>query len=125
MVLDTKQRRDMLQQAAAMGERTQFASGRMKVPTLIILKGNTDQKEYMLTNKLTVIGKSELATVRLKGWFKPELAAQINQHDDGFYVGSGDKVPSVNGSAITGPLKLNDGDVIEVCGVRMNFIFRE
>jgi hypothetical protein len=53
------------------------------------------------------------------------MAAQINQHDDGFYVGSGDKVPSVNGSAIAGPLKLNDGDLIEVCGVRMNFIFRE
>jgi pSer/pThr/pTyr-binding forkhead associated (FHA) protein len=125
MVLDTKQRRDMLQQAAAMGERTQFASGRMKVPTLVILNGNTDQKEYMLTNKLTVIGKSALATVRLKGWFKPQMAAQINQHDDGFYVGSGDKVPTVNGSQITGPVMLNDGDLIEVCGVRMNFIFRE
>ncbi len=34
MVLDTKARRDMLQQAAAMGERTQFAVGRLKVPTL-------------------------------------------------------------------------------------------
>jgi pSer/pThr/pTyr-binding forkhead associated (FHA) protein len=125
MVLDTKQRRDMLQQAAAMGERTQFASGRMKVPTLVILNGNTDQKEYMLTNKLTVIGKSSLATVRLKGWFKPEMAAQINQHDDGFYVGFGDKIPTVNGRAISGAVKLNDGDLIEVCGVRMNFIFRE
>ena len=29
MVLDTKVRRDMLQQAAALGERTQFASGRI------------------------------------------------------------------------------------------------
>lgn len=125
MVLDTKQRRDMLQQAAALGERTQFASGRMKVPTLVVLNGKTDQKEYMLTNRLTVIGKSALATVRLKGWFKPEMAAQINQHDDGFYVGPGDKIPTVNGLAISGPVKLNDGDLIEVCGVRMNFIFRE
>jgi len=33
MVLDTKARREMLQQAAAMGERTQFAAGRIKVPT--------------------------------------------------------------------------------------------
>lgn len=125
MVLDTKQRREMLQQAAATGERTQFASGRMKVPTLIVLQGKTDQKEYMLTNKLTVIGKSGMATVRLKGWFKPEMAAQINQQDDGFFVGAGDKIPTVNGSAITGPVRLNDGDVIDVCGVRMNFVFRE
>jgi len=125
MVLDTKARRDMLQQAAAMGERTQFAAGRLKVPTLVVLSGNTDQKEYVITNKLTVIGKSKMATVRLKGWLKPQLAAQINQRDDGYYVGPGDKVPRVNGASIPGPLRLNDGDTIEVCGVRLNFIFRD
>jgi pSer/pThr/pTyr-binding forkhead associated (FHA) protein len=125
MVLDTKARRDMLQQAAAMGERTQFAAGRLKVPTLVVLSGKTDQKEYVITNKLTVIGKSRMATVRVKGWFKPQLAAQINQRDDGYYVGPGDKIPTVNGTPIPGPVRLNDGDLIEVCGVRMNFIFRE
>jgi len=125
MVLDTKARRDMLQQAAAMGERTQFASGRLKVPTLIVLNGKTDQKEYTLTNKLTVIGKSTMATVRLKGWFKPQMAAQINQRDDGFYIGPGDQVPTVNGSPIHGPTRLNDGDMIQIGGVRLNFIFRE
>jgi pSer/pThr/pTyr-binding forkhead associated (FHA) protein len=125
MVLDTKVRREMLQQAAAMGERTQFAAGRLKVPTLIVLAGKTDQKEYALTNKLTVIGKSSLATVRLKGWFKPAMAAQINQRDDGYYIGPGDKLPNVNGAPITGPVRLNDGDLIEICGVRLNFIFRE
>ena len=125
MMLDTKARRDMLQQAAAMGERTQFAASRVKVPTLVVLSGNTDQKEYVLTNKLTVIGKSKMATVKLKGWFKPQLAAQVNQRDDGYYVGPGDKVPAVNGAPITGPVRLNDGDMIEVCGLRMNFIFRD
>jgi pSer/pThr/pTyr-binding forkhead associated (FHA) protein len=125
MVLDTKARRDMLQQAAAMGERTQFAAGRFKVPTLIVLNGNTDRKEYTLTNKLTVIGKSAMATVRLKGWFKPQMAAQINQRDDGFYIGPGDQVPAVNGSPIHGPTRLNDGDMIQIGGVRLNFIFRE
>ena len=125
MVLDTKERRQMLQQAAAMGESMQFAAARVKVPTLMVLGGNTDQKEYILTNKLTVIGKSAMATVRLKGWFKPQMAAQINQRDDGYYLGPGDKVPSVNGKAISGPARLNDGDVIEVSGVKLNFIFRE
>jgi pSer/pThr/pTyr-binding forkhead associated (FHA) protein len=125
MVLDTKERRNLMQQAAAMGERVQFASGRLKVPTLVILSGKTDQKEYMLTNKLTVIGKSAMATVRLKGWFKPAMAAQINQRDDGFYVGPGDKVPVVNGVPIPGPVRLNDGDIVEVAGVRLNFTFRE
>jgi pSer/pThr/pTyr-binding forkhead associated (FHA) protein len=125
MVLDTKERREMLQQAAAMGESMQFASSRMKVPTLMVLGGKTDQKEYVLTNKLTVIGKSMMATVKLKGWFKPQMAAQINQRDDGYYLGPGDKVPTVNGNAIGGPIRLHDGDVIEVSGVKLNFIFRE
>src|SRR6266404_1149975 len=53
MVLDTKQRRDMLQQAAAMGERSQFA-GRLKMPTLVVLGGNSDQKEYVITSRLAV-----------------------------------------------------------------------
>ena len=118
MVLDTKERRAMLQQAAAMGES-------MKVPTLVVLNGSTDRKEYVLTNKLTVIGKSGMATVRLRGWFKPQMAAQINQRDDGYYLGPGDKVPNVNGTPIPGPMRLNDGDLIEVSGVRLNFIFRE
>ena len=125
MVLDTKERRQMLQQAAAMGESMQFAGTRMKVPTLVVLNGKTNQKEYVLTNRLTVIGKSAMATVRLKGWFKPHMAAQINQRDDGYYLGPGDKVPNVNGTPISGPVRLNDGDLVEVSGVRLNFIFRE
>src|ERR1700682_5597766 len=68
MVLDTKQRREMLQQAAAMGERSQFA-GRLKMPTLRVLAGNSNQREYVIANKLAVIGKSKMATVKLSGWF--------------------------------------------------------
>src|SRR5437588_9736080 len=85
MVLDTKERRQMLQQAAAMGESMQFASARMKVPTLVTLNGRTDQKEYVVTNKLTVIGKSAMSCVRLNGWFNPQIASQINQSEDGYY----------------------------------------
>jgi predicted component of type VI protein secretion system len=125
MVLDTKVRRDMLQQAAALGERTQFASGRIKVPTVVVMSGRTDCKEYILTNKLTTIGKSAMATIKLRGWFKPQMAAQINQRDDGYYIGSGDNVPIVNGVSIAGPTKLDHGDMVEVSGVRLNFIVRE
>jgi len=40
-------------------------------------------------------------------------------------VGPGDKTPAVNGTPIPGPTKLNSGDVIEVSGVRLNFVIRE
>ncbi len=125
MMLDTKQRREMFHQALAVGERTQPAPARARVPCLIVVSGKTDQENYLLSNKLTVIGKSTMATVRLRGWFAPQVAAQISRRDDGYYLGRGDRVPKVNGNPIAGPTRLNDGDLIEVGGVRLNFLFHD
>ena len=125
MVLDTQERRKMLEMAAAAGERSQLSPDRLRVPTLMVLEGRTDQKEYRVSGKLTVIGHSKMATVRLRGWFTPDVAAQINKHEDGYYLGRGDRVPKINGVAINGLTKLNDGDMIEVGRVRLNFLFRE
>jgi pSer/pThr/pTyr-binding forkhead associated (FHA) protein len=125
MVLDTHERRKMLEQAAAAGERSQLSPERLRIPTLAVLRGRTDQKEYRLSGKLTVIGHSKMATVRLREWFTPHVAAQINKHEDGYYLGRGDLVPKINGTEISGLTKLNDGDLIEVGRVRLNFLFRE
>jgi hypothetical protein len=140
MVLDTKKRRELLAAAMAGGgapgsEGTQppgaasAAPARARMAWLTVLEGSTDQPEYPLSNKLTVIGKSTMATVRMKGWFAPKVAAQVSKRDDGFYIGTGDKVPRVNGAPITGPQKLNEGDVIELehflGKVRLSFAFRD
>jgi predicted component of type VI protein secretion system len=125
MILDTEERRKLLEMTAAAGERSQLSPERLLVPTLTVLHGRTDQKEYRIAGKLTVIGHSKMATVRLRGWFTPEVAAQINKHEDGYYLGRGDRVPKINGVSIHGLTKLNDGDVIEVGRVRLNFLFRE
>jgi hypothetical protein len=125
VMLDTRERREMLQLAGATGERSQLAPARARVATLAVLSGKTDEKEYLLSSKLIVIGKSEMATVRLRGWFKPQVAAQINKREDGYYLGRADRVPKVNGQAITGTTRLTDGDLIEVAGVRLNFLYRD
>ncbi len=133
MVLDTRERRQMLQLALAAGEHLQGAGGRLKIPTLAVLRGRMDQREYVIVNKLTVIGSSEMATVRMRGWFAPEVAAQINQREDGYYLGRAEIVPKVNGQEIAGPTRLNDGDLIEVQPgwlfgigqVKLNFLFRD
>jgi hypothetical protein len=125
MILDTEERRKLLEMAAAAGERSQLSPERLLIPTLTVLHGRTDQKEYRIASKLTVIGHSKMATVQLRGWFAPEVAAQINKHEDGFYLGRGDRVPKINGISIHGLTKLNDGDVIEVGRVRLNFLYRE
>jgi predicted component of type VI protein secretion system len=125
MILDTHERRKLLDAAVAAGERSQLSPERLRIPTLTVLNGRTDQKEYRISGKLTVIGHSEMATVRLRGWFTPEVAAQINKHDDGYYLGRGDRIPKINGASILGPTKLNDGDEIDVGRVRLNFTYRE
>ena len=43
----------------------------------------------MLSSKLSVIGKSELASIRLKRWFAPRIAASIQQGEDGYFIGAG------------------------------------
>jgi hypothetical protein len=125
MVLDTRERRELLEQAAAAGERSQLAPDRLRVPTLVVLRGRSDQREYRLAGKLTVIGRSEMATVRFRGWFTPNIAAQINKHEDGYYLGRGDRVPKINGVEIGGLTKLHDGDLIEIGRVRLNFLYRD
>jgi len=125
LMLDTKQARDMFKNAAAMGERAQVSPSRKRVPSLVVLNGKTDRTEYQLTNKLTVIGKSKMATVRLRGWFTPTVAAQITSRDDGYYIGSGAHIPIVNGASISGQKKLSDGDAVSVGKVQFQFTFRD
>lgn len=123
MVLDTQERREMLRQAAVAGERAQISPARVRVPTLRVIAGKTNQPEYVLSGKLTVIGRSEMATVRLRGWFAPRVGAQIHKRDDGYYLGVGDRIPKVNGRAINGSTLLCDGDIVEIGRVKLHFAY--
>jgi pSer/pThr/pTyr-binding forkhead associated (FHA) protein len=126
VMLDTKERREFLQKVAAVGESAQVAPGRLKIATLVVRKGKTDRGEYNLTDKLTVVGKSAMATVKLKGWFAPKAAAQITRRDDNsYYLGPAGKVPSINGRPIPRPTILTSGDLIEVAGVQLEFLYRD
>jgi FHA domain len=126
MMLNTKERREFLQKVAADGESSQIAPSRLKVATVAVRSGKTDQREYLLTDKLTVIGKSTLATIKLRGWFAPKVAAQISRREDNsYYIGAADKIPSVNGKPAPRPVKLSSGDVIEVAGIRLEFVYRD
>lgn len=126
VMLDTRERREFLQKVAAVGESSQLAPARVRVATLAVRKGKTDKREYTLSDKLTVVGKSSMATVKLKGWFAPKAAAQINRREDNsYYIGAADRIPTVNGQPVTHPTKLAPGDVIEVAGIEMEFLYRD
>jgi pSer/pThr/pTyr-binding forkhead associated (FHA) protein len=132
VMMDSKRRRELLAQGtagASAAAAPAAAPPQLKVATLVALRGKTDQKEYPLVSKLTVIGTSDMATVKLTGLFArlfgPDVAAQINKRADGYYVGKAGKVPKVNGQPIHSPTKLNDGDTLEIAGVTFNFLYRD
>ena len=119
VVLDTKQRKELLKQP----QEQRAVADRMSLAHLKVISGKTDQPEYVLTSQLNLIGKSDMANIRLRGWFKPKNAAVISRRKDSYFVGIGSNRVQVklNGAIISGQQALNDGDVIEVAGARFSF----
>lgn len=96
------------------------------IGTLAIVNGRTNQQTYVLTSKLTLIGRSKMAGIRLKRWFAPDVAASIYRDEDGYVIAaSGDKVQiKVNDTAVEGGQKrMEAGDVIELAGIKAVFGF--
>ncbi len=118
-VLETKKRVDLLKNL----EEAKAVAHRVQIAHLKVLDGKTNQTEYVLTSQLTIIGKSEMATVKLRGWFKPKSAGVIMRRKDGYFVSpaSGRVTVRINGTPITVPSAIHDGDVIEVPGAKLLF----
>lgn len=128
MILDTKKQRELLKAASTM----QFPAGVpkpavTKVGSLVSVSGSTDQKEYELTGRLSIIGSEDSATIRLTGWFAPKNAALITRRGDGYFVSmsEGGKKILVNGDAVQGSKELQDGDVLVVAGVQFQFVLKD
>ncbi len=139
MGLDTKKAKELMAQMKAGGAAAAAApaaSGsayqqappppppaKERIGTLTVISGKTDQPNYTLTGKMTVIGKSDMASIKLKGWFKPAVAAAINRHEGKYMISASERKIQVkiNGQAIGGQQQLNDGDIVEVSGVQMTF----
>jgi pSer/pThr/pTyr-binding forkhead associated (FHA) protein len=96
---------------------------RERTGTLMILSGKTEQSQYTLTGKLSVIGKSDMASIKLKGWFAPKVAAVINRRDGKYFIAASERdiKVKVNDAMISGQQELKEGDVIEVAKIRATF----
>ncbi|PYY00869.1 MAG: hypothetical protein DMG62_11475 [Acidobacteria bacterium] len=136
VMLDTKGMKERLsnvQAQATIGEpgpspTRQYSSlsAAEKVGTLIILSGKTDETQYVLTSKMTVIGRSDMATIKLKGWFAPKMAALISKRENGYFIAASEKriKLKINDEEISGQRALADGDIVEVAGIKMTFGFQ-
>ncbi len=113
-------------QQAKIAEKTEEPAS-PRIGVLTVVSGSTDRREYELTEKLTTIGRSDSAVVRLKGFFAPEVAALINKVRDEYFINQpgGGKKPLVNGKPVEGRQALHDGDVLDIAKVKMQFTFKE
>ena len=128
MILDTKKQRELLKAA----QTTQVPIGASKALVekagfLAVVSGSTDQKEYELTGRLSIIGSEDSATIRLTGWFAPKSAALIARRGEGYFVSmsEGGKKILVNGEDVHGSKELQDGDILVVAGVQFQFVKRD
>jgi pSer/pThr/pTyr-binding forkhead associated (FHA) protein len=98
-----------------------------RIGVLTVLRGKTDQPQYVLARKLFLIGKSDAATIKLKGFFAPKSAAVINRREGKYFVAPAEKSVKVkiNEANVGAQHELNDGDILEVGSVKMTFSFNE
>src|SRR4051812_7050363 len=141
MVLDTKKAKEMIAMAAAARTGTPtagpdpaaapahvepLAPPKERIGIFNVLDGKTDAKHYVI-GKMCVVGKSDMASIKLKGFFAPNMAALINKRDMKYFIAASEakiKV-KINGQEIAGQKELNEGDIVEVAGIKLNFAYQE
>jgi pSer/pThr/pTyr-binding forkhead associated (FHA) protein len=136
MVLDTRRVREMLSQkrtagSAQTGVQTlgltatfSARTGERRIGTLTVVAGRADRKQYFLLSKLVVIGKSQMATIRLRRWFAPKTAASIHHREDGYFLATAGRKTKIRINDIemaNAQQQLRDGDVIELAGITATF----
>jgi pSer/pThr/pTyr-binding forkhead associated (FHA) protein len=136
MVLDTRKAQDMIAASAAASSHPEPPAASQSAGATIakerfgilnVIDGRTDQQQYVLTGKMTMIGKSEMATIRLKGLFAPKTAALISKRENKYFITASDQKSrlKINGDDVAGQRELNEGDIIEVAGVKAAFTLQE
>jgi hypothetical protein len=119
----------MLAQAKAAGATSAMPpiQPKERTGTLTVLAGKTDQPQYVLTGKLVMIGKSDMATIKLKGFFAPKAAAVINRREGKYFVAPAERSAKVkiNDADVGAQRELNEGDILEVGSVKMTFSYND
>jgi predicted component of type VI protein secretion system len=136
MVLDSVKLKEMMAKMAAgaapvrpsaitlVPARESRAVRPRQIGMVTIIAGRTDRQQYLLSSKLSVIGKSAMASIRLKRWFAPRVAASIHQREDGYFLVRAAKNIriKVNNAELTqGQQELKSGDQFEVAGMVARF----
>jgi len=129
--LDTKQHRAL--RASLEDARTQAAQARQtpkapaprRIGVLQVIAGQSEQTEYDLEAHTSLIGKSADALVRLHGWFKPAVALAIARSSDGYVATRMGGRTTINNERLEKRQALQDGDVLNVNGLVLEFRWKD
>ena len=101
--------------------KTAIPTTQGRIGTVKVLAGHTNQPEFVLAAVTTLIGKTDSAQIKLKGWFKPKVAAAIARRGEGFSITPMGGKLTVNGEKVSGRRELASGDLIDVSGLALEF----
>ncbi|MFO0753933.1 MAG: FHA domain-containing protein [Thermodesulfovibrionales bacterium] len=123
LVLDSRVQQRMLHDMPEAGETAPKGE---KQGGFLVVAGPINRPELELRDKVTTIGKSADAGIRLKGLFAPKVAALVNRRREGYFINPvGNAAVRVNGNRIDERHNLKDGDIVEVGRLKMQFYLKE
>ena len=97
-----------------------------RIGMLSVIEGKTDQEKYVLTSKMSMIGKSSMASIKLRGLFAPKSAALISKRENKYFIAPEHKVKlQINGEEVFSQRELSAGDVIEIGKMKAAFSFQD
>jgi pSer/pThr/pTyr-binding forkhead associated (FHA) protein len=96
-----------------------------RVGVLRVVSGRAEQDEYDLGAHTSLIGRSDTALVRLKGWFKPSVAVAIAKSGNSYVATALGGKPLINEERLEGRYMLQDGDVLRVSGLVLEFRWKD
>jgi pSer/pThr/pTyr-binding forkhead associated (FHA) protein len=121
MYLDANKHKALLAWLKANETTTSASDGAVGVAVLRVIKGRADQSQYALDAHTSLVGKSDAALVRLRGWFKPKEALAIARNGKGYVATAIGGTTQLNKQRLRGRQHLADGDILEVGGLTLEF----
>lgn len=129
VMLDAKQVQDVHAAKASLAPAAMAAAAipaKERIGILNVIEGKTDQETYVLTSKMSMIGKSNMASIKLKGFFAPNSAALISKRENKYFIAPEHKVKlRINGEEVYSQRELSGGDVIEIGKMKAAFSFQD
>ena len=102
-------------------------AGKAALGGFALMDGGVAKEKFSMTDRVTTIGKSSDALIKIKGLLAPKVAALVNRSDRGYVITSSDaKKPAIiNGKKADKPYILKNGDVVEIAGITLRFYLKK